>query len=239
MDERSALILRQLVQEYINTGQPVGSKVLAGTIHLSISPATIRLRLRSLEKAGYLEQPHTSAGRLPTDQGYRYFVNQQIHFYRPSTRRLATLAMRLRAVQLIHPHLGRAIAQLLAQLSRNVAISGCLPSCQIQEAGLADAFAATDEANHSTLLEELSLLLKRIDAHLSHLAQMSQDHTHVFIGQENPVIKATHTSFMVRTTKIPKGEQVVLMLLGPKRMSYQRNIDILDSLAELFEHVRL
>ena len=79
MDERSALILRQLVQEYINTGQPVGSKILAGTIHLSISPATIRLRLRSLEEAGYLEQPHTSAGRLPTDQGYRYFVNQQIH----------------------------------------------------------------------------------------------------------------------------------------------------------------
>lgn len=238
MDERSALILRQLIQEYINTGQPVGSKILAGTIHFSISPATIRLRLRSLERAGYLEQPHTSAGRLPTDRGYRYFVNQQLHFYRPSTRRLTTLARRLRAVQLIHPHLNRAIAQLLAQLSRNVALCGCLPSCQVQEAGLADVFAATADIDHSTL-QELSLLLKRIDAHLSHLAKMSQDHTHVFIGQENPVIKATRTSLMVRTTKIPKGEQVVLMLLGPKRMSYQRNIDILDSLAELFEHVRL
>lgn len=238
MDERSALILRQLVQEYINTGQPVGSEALAGTIHLSISPATIRLRLRRLEEAGYLEQPHTSAGRLPTDRGYRYFVNQQIHFYQPTTRRLATLARRLRAAQLIHPYQGRAIAQLLAQLSRNVAISGYLPSYQIQEAGLADAFTSTDDADHGAW-QELSLLLKRIDAHLSHFAKMSQSHTRVFIGQENPVIKATHTSFIVRTTKIPQGEQVVLMLLGPKRMSYQRNIDILDSLAELFEHVKL
>lgn len=75
MDERKASILRAVVGEYIETAQPVGSGWVARLDGMSVSPATIRKEMMALEEEGYLMQPHTSAGRVPTDQGYRYFVD--------------------------------------------------------------------------------------------------------------------------------------------------------------------
>ncbi len=75
LDERKAAILRAVVQEYIETAQPVGSSAVAKATALSVSPATVRNDMANLESEGYLHQPHTSAGRVPTDLGYRYFVD--------------------------------------------------------------------------------------------------------------------------------------------------------------------
>jgi heat-inducible transcriptional repressor len=75
LSERKATILRALVSQYIRTGEPVGSEVLASASGLSVSSATIRNELAALEEMGYLTQPHTSAGRIPTDIGYRQFVD--------------------------------------------------------------------------------------------------------------------------------------------------------------------
>jgi heat-inducible transcriptional repressor len=75
LSQRKAAVLRDLVQLYIRTGEPVGSDALAQHSRLGVSSATIRNELAALEEMGYLTQPHTSAGRLPTDAGYRYFVD--------------------------------------------------------------------------------------------------------------------------------------------------------------------
>jgi heat-inducible transcriptional repressor len=75
LSERKAALLRDLVQLYIRTGEPVGSEALATQTKLGVSSATIRNELSALEEMGYLAQPHTSAGRVPTELGYRYFVN--------------------------------------------------------------------------------------------------------------------------------------------------------------------
>jgi heat-inducible transcriptional repressor len=75
LDERKAAILRAVVEEYIQTGQPVGSALLAHQAGLTVSSATIRNEMGQLERDGYLIQPHTSAGRIPTDRGYRFFVD--------------------------------------------------------------------------------------------------------------------------------------------------------------------
>ncbi len=75
MDERKASILRAVVGEYIETAQPVGSSWVARLPGMGVSPATIRKEMMALEDEGYLMQPHTSAGRVPTDRGYRYFVD--------------------------------------------------------------------------------------------------------------------------------------------------------------------
>ena len=75
MDERKAAILRRVVEEYIETAQPVGSGHVARTSGLAVSPATVRNEMTALEHDGYLRQPHTSAGRIPTDKGYRFFVD--------------------------------------------------------------------------------------------------------------------------------------------------------------------
>lgn len=76
LGERQAAILRAIVREYIRTGEPVGSKFLAGRARMVVSPATIRNEMARLEDLGYLAQPHTSAGRVPTDLGYRFVVDE-------------------------------------------------------------------------------------------------------------------------------------------------------------------
>jgi heat-inducible transcriptional repressor len=75
LDERKAAILKAIVEEYIQTAQPVGSGVVSRIPELSVSSATVRNEMGVLEREGYLAQPHTSAGRVPTDKGYRFFVD--------------------------------------------------------------------------------------------------------------------------------------------------------------------
>jgi heat-inducible transcriptional repressor len=76
LDERKAAILRAVVEEYIDTAQPVGSGAVAPQVHAS--PATVRNDMAALEQEGYLRQPHTSAGRVPTEKGYRFFVDTMV-----------------------------------------------------------------------------------------------------------------------------------------------------------------
>jgi heat-inducible transcriptional repressor len=75
LDERKAAILRVVVEEYVQTAQPVGSGTVARMPELAVSSATVRNEMGLLEREGYLVQPHTSAGRVPTDKGYRFFVD--------------------------------------------------------------------------------------------------------------------------------------------------------------------
>ena len=75
MDERRATVLRAVVENFIESAQPVGSAAVLETTRLDVSPATVRNDLAALEASGYLMQPHTSAGRIPTEAGYRYFVD--------------------------------------------------------------------------------------------------------------------------------------------------------------------
>jgi len=81
LDDRKASILRAIVEEYVETAQPVGSATIARSRDLGVSSATVRNDMTVLEREGYLVQPHTSAGRIPTDLGYRFFVD---HFTRPN-----------------------------------------------------------------------------------------------------------------------------------------------------------
>src|ERR1700720_2946777 len=75
LDRRKTSILGTVVYEYIATGEPVGSATLTAKYNLGVSSATVRAEMASLEEEGYLDQPHTSAGRVPSDQGYRYYVD--------------------------------------------------------------------------------------------------------------------------------------------------------------------
>src|SRR5438876_4425653 len=75
LGDRKATVLRVLVEEYVRTGEPVGSETIAEGAGLGVSSATIRNEMAALEELGYLSHPHTSAGRIPTDVGYRFYVN--------------------------------------------------------------------------------------------------------------------------------------------------------------------
>src|SRR6201995_4287371 len=75
-DERRFEVLRAIVADYVSTQEPVGSKVLVERYNLGVSSATVRNDMAALEDEGYIAQPHTSAGRVPTDKGYRLFVDR-------------------------------------------------------------------------------------------------------------------------------------------------------------------
>src|SRR6202008_3788250 len=76
LDERKLAVLRAIVEDYVSTTEPVGSKSLVDRHGLDVSPATIRNAMAVLEEEGFIAQPHTSAGRVPTDKGYRLFVDR-------------------------------------------------------------------------------------------------------------------------------------------------------------------
>lgn len=75
MDERKNRVLQAIISDYVATAEPVGSRTIARKYRLGVSPATIRNEMADLEELGYIEQPHTSAGRVPSDRGYRYYVD--------------------------------------------------------------------------------------------------------------------------------------------------------------------
>ena len=120
-DERRLAVLRAIVEDYVATQEPVGSKALVERHHLGVSPATIRNDMAALEEDGLIAQPHTSAGRVPTDKGYRLFVDRlsQVKPLTPAERR-AIQAFLDGAVDL--DDVVRRTVRLLAQLTRQVAV---------------------------------------------------------------------------------------------------------------------
>jgi heat-inducible transcriptional repressor len=94
-DERAQHILRTLVQQFIRDGQPVGSRTLSKAVGLSLSPATIRNVMADLEDYGFIASPHTSAGRIPTPKGYRFFVDTLVQLRQPAAQEISDLKMQL------------------------------------------------------------------------------------------------------------------------------------------------
>ena len=78
MDERKQRILRVIIEDYVKSAEPVGSRTIAKNYDLGISPATVRNEMSDLEELGYLEQPHTSAGRITSAKGYRLYVDSML-----------------------------------------------------------------------------------------------------------------------------------------------------------------
>jgi heat-inducible transcriptional repressor len=120
-EERRLAVLRAIVQDYVATEEPVGSKALVERHHLNVSPATIRNDMAALEDEGFLAQPHTSAGRVPTDKGYRLFVDRlsTVKPMSPAERR--AIAGFLDGAVDLDDVVNRSV-RVLAQLTRQVAV---------------------------------------------------------------------------------------------------------------------
>ncbi len=121
LDERKLDVLRAIVEDYVATHEPVGSKTLVDRHNLGVSPATVRNDMAALEEEGYITQPHTSAGRIPTDAGYRLFVDR-LSTVKPlsATEKRAISTFLAGAVDL--DDVVRRTVRLLAQITRQVAI---------------------------------------------------------------------------------------------------------------------
>jgi heat-inducible transcriptional repressor len=120
-DERRFEVLRAIVADYVSTHEPVGSKVLVERYNLGVSSATVRNDMAALEDEGYIAQPHTSAGRIPTDKGYRLFVDRLSDIKPLTTAERRAISSFLEGAIDLDDVLRRSV-RLLAQLTRQVAI---------------------------------------------------------------------------------------------------------------------
>ena len=121
LDERKLAVLRAIVEDYVSTTEPVGSKSLVDRHGLDVSPATIRNDMAVLEEQGFIAQPHTSAGRIPTDKGYRLFVDRLSNIKPMSTAERRAIETFLAGAYSLDDVVARTV-RLLAQLTRQVAV---------------------------------------------------------------------------------------------------------------------
>lgn len=121
LDDRKLAVLRAIVQDYVGTEEPVGSKALVERHNLGVSPATVRNDMAALEEDGYIHQPHTSAGRVPTDKGYRLFVDRLAEVKPLSAPERRAIRHFLDSAVDLDDVVARTV-RLLAQLTRQVAV---------------------------------------------------------------------------------------------------------------------
>lgn len=227
MNERQVQILVAVIEEYTKTGLPVGSSVLVNKYKFNVSPATLRSDMVRLEELTYLYQPHTSAGRIPTDEGYRYFV-EEIMPDRELTKK-EQLAMQKELLQLRaqNSRLTRTTAKMLSTLSGYVAISGVPGKNDFSECGLRGLLSQVDTDNMDdicALAESLDYIDERCDELMT---ELSDGETRIFIGEENPISKTKDYSMVVSQYE-QNGEKGIVALIGPKNMEYEKNKSLID-----------
>jgi transcriptional regulator of heat shock response len=230
MDIRHQKILAAIVKEYSETANPVGSKEIVERYGLKVSSATIRNDMAELEKAGFIMQPHKSAGRVPTDKGYRFFVNELMRRFELSEKERKMLRSELLKLHAAHEQLGKSISNLLAQVSGQAAFA-LLPN-QSSATGLSHIIG-DPEFNDPKTMKQVAQLLENID-HTAHKLVKKTDLTaEAIIGGESPVPVPKNLSLVVSNVKMRDGKKGVIGIIGPKRMSYAKNLSIINYLAKL------
>ena len=126
LNERKSNILGAIIESYISTAEPVGSRTIAKSELFNLSPATIRNEMADLEEMGYLEQPHTSAGRVPSEKGYRYYVDRLMHRYKLNMDEIALLRTLLESKISEVSILAREISSIYSKMT-NCAIVSLTP----------------------------------------------------------------------------------------------------------------
>ena len=172
LSERQKTILDAVIREYVATAEPVASEHVVRAYRLPHSPATVRNELLALDEAGYLAQPHTSAGRVPTDRGYRFFINRMA-----GTPQEPAAGREERAFQEIR-ELGDPIefakhtSRILAHLTRNFVIAGFPDEDLYYKSGLSEIMQEPEFTDRS-LVHEFGMLLDVIEDELTRALHFS------------------------------------------------------------------
>lgn len=233
MNSRQREVLAAIVELYTKTAEPVGSEVLLERHHFPVSSATLRNDMLALEEAGYLYQPHTSAGRIPTDAGYRFYVEEMMGDKPLSKRDQLRLQEEFLKLQARHTRTVRTTAKLLSALSGNLAVSGLLEKNEMYDFGMksiidSPEFQEMDEL--AKLVEMLDTLDEKID---SLMRGIPDGETRIFIGEENPVAGIENCAMVVSPYRNKEGERGILAIIGPKRMEYAKNKSLIEHMKKL------
>jgi heat-inducible transcriptional repressor len=200
LSERGQTVLRLVVLDYINTASPVGSKAISERYDLGISPATIRNEMAELEEKGYLTHPHTSAGRLPTEKGYRYFVEKLMGESNLSPTEQRTISHQFHQARLDLDQWMRLSAAVLAHNAQGASLVTAPKSvrCQVKHLEL---ISLRDEIVLLILVLQEGTVKQQIltlDAPMAQdtLAPVAQRLTHLWSGCDQTAVKATLAGLM-------------------------------------------
>ena len=216
MTDRQSKLLQAIVEQYAEVAAPVGSSLLAKVF--GVSSATIRAEMAELERHGFITQPHTSAGRIPTDKGYRFYVNQ---IAEPGTESLTenraqrALSARVASGGLPEQTI-RNTVDTLVELTHNLGLATI--GEQLYMSGLSNLFGQP-EFMQTGQVQQVARLLDNLEPWLYEAAPNQP--LSVYIGQENPVGGGAGCSLIISRFRSPFSDSSYIGVLGPTRQSYR------------------
>lgn len=223
MDPRLADILALLIEDYIETAEPVGSQALVQAHRLRVSPATIRNWFSDLEGEGYLLQPHTSAGRIPSESAFRWYVENRLG--EADARKNERDALRKTASQIEDPvDRAKACAKICSTVSGTAAVVGSNRRDSYYT-GLSELFKQPEFSDWSRVIS-MSSILDRLDERLDLLRKTDFTAPTILLGRDCPFGNACGAVVITLTSNI------VFALMGPMRMDYRKARSVMLAAAE-------
>ncbi len=217
MEERHHKLLSEIVRAHVAAGEPVGSKALEG--RLGVSSATIRNDMADLEQAGFLAQPHTSAGRIPTVKGYQYYVDNLMEPKEPKAAEQKSLREVLKQAGSEAEASAKELAKQLAHFAGDAAVIG-FSKDYTYYTGLANLFSQPEFKDIASVVA-MGKVIDHLDEALRQLMPQASDDVTVRLGSNNPF--GDDCAVVYRA--MPLGRhQVLVGLLGPVRMDYDSNV---------------
>lgn len=237
MTERQMRILQAIVEQYSEVAAPVGSVMLARLF--DVSSATIRNDMAVLEDLGLIEQPHTSAGRIPTDKGYRTYVNYLLDSQKNETRPAKSnfrarqaFTKQLQASCGTASNMIRQAVRGLADMTDNLGFATI--GEQVYTSGLSNLLSQPDFEDRESLLA-LSHLIDDLEPWLQEVAP--NEVMNVFIGSENPIGKASGATLIVSRFNSPYSSNSYIGVIGPTRQSYAKVMRLVEQTGLILQEV--
>lgn len=232
MTDRQSKLLSTIIEQYAEVAAPVGSVLLAKLF--GVSSATIRNEMSELERLGYIRQPHTSAGRIPTDKGYRFYVNniteQQEEPY-AQTRNSKAIATRVEnsgePAQAI-----KSAVDSLVQLTHNLGLATI--GNQLYVSGYSHLFGHPEFVEPAQA-REVAVLLDNLEPWLRETAPNKA--LNVYIGSENPVGRSAGVSLIISRYKSPYSDNSYIGILGPTRQSYRSVMGLVEQTGQTLQSI--
>jgi len=231
MTDRQAQILASIIEQYAEVAVPVGSVMLAKLF--AVSSATIRAEMARLEDMGLIMQPHTSAGRIPTDKGYRQYVNTLTEDKEPKFDRSArAIEARVNTHAASADHAIRSAVDSLVDLTQNLGLATI--GDQMYMSGMSNLFSHP-EFRGGAPVQSVAQLLDNLEPWLREAAP--NEPLNVFIGHENPIGKTSGATLIISRFRSPYSDRSYIGVLGPTRQSYGKVMNLVRHAGAMLEEV--
>ncbi|MDD5437859.1 MAG: hypothetical protein PHC70_01810 [Patescibacteria group bacterium] len=224
MEEHLSQILKLVIDQAIQTGEPVGSQSLVEQFDLKVSPATVRNYFMELEESGFIMQPHTSSGRLPTEKGYKFYLQNLMKPKTLSKKETNELAEAAKFEKEDH-HRVKALAKAMAELAQNASVVG-IGSMDSYYTGLSNLFAQPEFKDWNRIVS-ISDILDRMDDVLGKLRHVRFDEPTTLIGSECPF------GSMCGSVLLTGPQGCLIGILGPMRMDYSQAVSLMKRMKQL------